>query len=171
MQQDLSKVIFLLCDDDARQLDFNRELLEGLLRRTFNIFSPEIHPFDDGDGVLKFLEDRKSAKGVVLISDQVMDRMRGSELFRALDAKGLLPENTFLCSSMPREDFQALVDYDLGIDNAEKKIKFLPKNGVGYHFNQNLPQAIQAAAREIGLDVAPSRPEGAVVAPSDRCRS
>lgn len=160
-----AKVIFLLCDDEQEYRERHKSLLEGLLRRSFDNIPHEIHVFDDGAGPLKFLEQRKDAKGIVLISDHDMVRVTGSDLFRGLDAKGLLPENTFLCSRMQPEYFQLLVIDALGIADAEKKIKLLPKQGVGFHFARNLPEAIQVAGREVGIDLVP-RPTASVSVPS-----
>jgi len=154
MQQDQSKIIFLICDDEEQYRETNTSLVSRVMRMKFVEPIPhEIHVFENGHGPLDFLEKKDDTKGVILISDHDMPRMTGSDLFGALDSLDLLPAHTFLCSRMQPDIFQMLVIDNLGIADAEKKITLLPKGG-GYPFANHLPPAIQAVGKEIGIDLA-----------------
>jgi FixJ family two-component response regulator len=142
------KIVFVVCDDDAPILGMHERNIHAVMNGKNLPY--EVFKFGGGAGSLQFMRERKSALGVVLMTDGEMPGVSGVQLIDSLRKEQLLPSNVIFCTFMLRARFdEAAKKYDL-----PDTVKFVQKNQARGEF---LHPFIIQATQEIGLKY-PSRP-------------
>src|ERR1700743_2426936 len=90
-------IIFVICDDDKSFRDRYEKAIHLAMRGQKIPYTT--HLYDDGSGARKFIRERKSAKGIVLITDGAMPYLTGWILTSELKQEGLLPAGTVLSTA------------------------------------------------------------------------
>ena len=137
-------IIFVICDDDKSFRDRYEKAIHQAMRGQKIPYTT--HLYDDGSGARKFIRERKSAKGIVLITDGAMPYLTGWILTSELKQEGLLPAGTVLSTA---HSINVILE-NAKLFEIQGVVEFLQKN-TSVDMAKFLPHIIAKTAAEMGV--------------------